>query len=825
MKALHPHSHLFAVFTLTVSMLALGTHALHAAATVNTASHGIDYNAVNDGKLIVPGDLSVGAGLDVTNYIDFGTTGTAIPAVRLYYTDSSKTAAFDITAANGIFTWQDNSTARNKMQLNGTNILSLYNSLGTTANISLNGSTGVISASSISTSGNLTANSLTLGDLPGFRNSLLHGSTSQGNSITMTDGQAGGNYSTSMSGGGAGGDYSTAMSAGSAGGDYSTAMSGSGAFCFCSTAMSGGSANGDYSTAMSSGITYGFLSTAMSGGNANYTYSTAMSVGNANGDCSTAMSGGNSNGRYSMAAGFETNAPSYSCTALGSNNTSWGSVDSWRELDPILLVGNGIGWDITTASNALTILKDGQTTLTNKAWRASVASDLSNSNCEALVVEGHTVLKGNLNLIGTFAMGGQSLPNWLSSAGFLNQAVFGNQQPANFTNATAATSSANGALTVAGGLGVAKDSYINGVRVGKGAGNVNYTTANTALGNEALQVNVSGGWNTATGNQALYSNTTGSSNASFGYQSLYYNNSGGSNVAVGSMAGKFQSNGGALTDPENSIYIGAGAKGHDNDDSNSIVIGSNAIGEGPNTTVIGNSGTTKTRLFGAVSLGGASSVGYISAAMSTGSANGDYSTAMSEGYASGDHATAMSRGYASGDNSTVMSGGYASGDHSTAMSYSNANGDCSTAMSIGNANGDCSTAMSFGNSNGVYSMASGFQTNAQSLSCAALGSYNISWGSVDLWMELDPIFLVGNGTVEDISIPSNAITTLKNGQTTLTNKAWNNRDTATVSATADPTTEDTDSGGNALVVDGHTVLNGKVTIAVPQGDISMGIYQ
>lgn len=31
--------------------------------------------------------------------------------------------------------------------------------------------------------------------------------------------------------------------------------------------------------------------------------------------------------------------------------------------------------------------------------------------------------------------------------------------------------------------------------------------------------------------------------------------------------------------------------------------------------------------------------------------------------------------------------------------------------------------------------------------------------------------------------------------------------------------------GNALVVDGHAVLNGKVIIAHPQGDILMGIYK
>jgi hypothetical protein len=91
------------------------------------------------------------------------------------------------------------------------------------------------------------------------------------------------------------------------------------------------------------------------------------------------------------------------------------------------------------------------------------------------------------------------------------------------------------------------------------------------------------------------------------------------------------------------------------------------------------------------------------------------------------------------------------------------------------------------------------------------------------------LFELGNGAPEYAvdfwsSNYSNAITTLKNGQTTLTNKAWLNRDSG-ISATADPSSATTDSGGEALVVEGHTRLKGKVTIEEPQGDISMGIYQ
>lgn len=68
-----------------------------------------------------------------------------------------------------------------------------------------------------------------------------------------------------------------------------------------------------------------------------------------------------------------------------------------------------------------------------------------------------------------------------------------------------------------------------------------------------------------------------------------------------------------------------------------------------------------------------------------------------------------------------------------------------------------------------------------------------------------------------------SITTLKNGQATLTKKAWLNRGGA--SATADPSSSTADGDGEALVVEGHTRLKGKVIIEEAQGDISMGIYQ
>lgn len=161
---------------------------------------------------------------------------------------------------------------------------------------------------------------------------------------------------------------------------------------------------------------------------------------------------------------------------------------------------------------------------------------------------------------------------------------------------TPAASSTTGALTVAGGIGIGMDSYINGVRIGRGAGNV---SSNTVLGSSALHNNTWAPGNSAFGTHSLHANTTGWDNSAFGSHALYSNTTGGFNVAIGSSAGMFHANGTtALSAANNSIYIGAHSRGKDNGDNNSIVIGANAIGEGANTTVIGNTTTTMTRLHG-----------------------------------------------------------------------------------------------------------------------------------------------------------------------------------------------------------------------------------
>lgn len=181
------------------------------------------------------------------------------------------------------------------------------------------------------------------------------------------------------------------------------------------------------------------------------------------------------------------------------------------------------------------------------------------------------------------------------------------------TSSTSSTSSTSGALTVAGGLGVAKDTWINGIRIGKGGGNITSNTgvgsgnlnsnitggaSNSAFGFEALYGNITGTGNTATGHLSLNMNSYGWYNSALGSQSLRYQINGNRNVAVGYDAGSLLEDGSILSNASDSVFIGARTRAKVNSAQNSIVIGYNAIGKGSNTTVIGNDATVSTHLRG-----------------------------------------------------------------------------------------------------------------------------------------------------------------------------------------------------------------------------------
>jgi trimeric autotransporter adhesin len=160
----------------------------------------------------------------------------------------------------------------------------------------------------------------------------------------------------------------------------------------------------------------------------------------------------------------------------------------------------------------------------------------------------------------------------------------------------------------------------NNTAVGTSALYHNDGSFNTAIGNNSLFRNSTGLGNTASGFEALRENATGVSNAGFGgyaaasnigghsntavgYASFVHSTYGSNNTAVGEWAGSRTVAGDFLTNANQSVYLGADTRGTTND-NNAVVIGYNAYGEGSNTTVIGNSSTLSTHLYGNLNAGG-----------------------------------------------------------------------------------------------------------------------------------------------------------------------------------------------------------------------------
>lgn len=134
------------------------------------------------------------------------------------------------------------------------------------------------------------------------------------------------------------------------------------------------------------------------------------------------------------------------------------------------------------------------------------------------------------------------------------------------------------------------------VAVGSNAGYGNAGYGSVAIGGYAMLSSCSGNRNTAIGSNAMDAASSAANNTSIGAHSLTELTTGSGTVAVGGYAGQI------LTTGSNNCIIGFEADVGATADSNSIVIGKGAVGLGTNTTVIGNSSTTSTKLFGILNL-------------------------------------------------------------------------------------------------------------------------------------------------------------------------------------------------------------------------------
>ncbi len=203
----------------------------------------------------------------------------------------------------------------------------------------------------------------------------------------------------------ASGSSSTAMGTGTtASGDTSTAMGlSTTASGIVSTAMGfATTASEDLSTAMGNGTTAsGTTSTAMGDvTTASGSFSTAMGSGTiASGSASTAMGfTTTASGEFSTTMGQQTKAEARYSLSIGMYNIGGGSPTSSVATDPLFEVGNGA--NDTNRSNALTILKNGNTGIGTHTPTVKLhvigGSDASLNNGSGYVVLGN---EGGQNIV------------------------------------------------------------------------------------------------------------------------------------------------------------------------------------------------------------------------------------------------------------------------------------------------------------------------------------------------------------------------------------------------------------------------------------------
>jgi hypothetical protein len=140
-----------------------------------------------------------------------------------------------------------------------------------------------------------------------------------------------------------------------------------------------------------------------------------------------------------------------------------------------------------------------------------------------------------------------------------------------------------------------KDLAVNGITVGKGAGNKVY---NTVFGEAALSTNTDGFANTANGAFALLSNTTGENNTAVGVLALQNNTIGHFNTAIGRDALMSNTTGYYNTAIGTSANVASGSL------SNTTAIGYGASVSASNTIQLGNASVTNVNTSGNLTVNG-----------------------------------------------------------------------------------------------------------------------------------------------------------------------------------------------------------------------------
>lgn len=137
--------------------------------------------------------------------------------------------------------------------------------------------------------------------------------------------------------------------------------------------------------------------------------------------------------------------------------------------------------------------------------------------------------------------------------------------------------------------------------IGVGTGSIYSVTTgsyNIGIGYNAVRNNVSALGNVGIGYYSLI-DVTGNYNTGIGYYALGALGNATYNVGIGYQAGRFIADGATSNSTgTNSVFLGGDARPLANGENNQIVIGYNAIGNGANTTTIGNTSILRTYLTG-----------------------------------------------------------------------------------------------------------------------------------------------------------------------------------------------------------------------------------
>jgi hypothetical protein len=192
----------------------------------------------------------------------------------------------------------------------------------------------------------------------------------------------------------------------------------------------------------------------------------------------------------------------------------------------------------------------------NTGWGLEINSHNAASASD-LVLNGNAVLGTGTTLSQTMPTGGYY--RWMTGATSNTSGTAG---------ATEVVRIDTSGLDVTGAITGTADATLNGLTVGRGAGDV---STNTAVGLAALQSNTTGAFNTAGGRQALRDNTTGTENTAYGYQALILNVGGSFNTAYGYRT-LFSNTSGA-----NNTAVGLQSLQDNTSGSANVAVGANAL--------------------------------------------------------------------------------------------------------------------------------------------------------------------------------------------------------------------------------------------------------